>query len=65
MTNAQLQSFRDLAETMNPAPKGWQWIGVHMSQQMFGITQDRAESMASRFGGRAEPMPIFSGEVVR
>jgi hypothetical protein len=34
----------------------WQWIGPHLSQRMFGITQERAEAYAARHGGEAKPM---------
>lgn len=56
MNNAQLQAFRDIADAMQAKPADWQWIGPHMSQRMFGITQERAEAFALRHGGKAEPM---------
>ena len=37
-------------------PTGWQWIGKHMSQRMFDITEARAKDYADRFGGEAKPM---------
>lgn len=57
MTDATLQTFRDLAEALaGPDPQDWQWIGPHMSQRMFGITQKRAEGYAERHGGEARRM---------
>ena len=55
MNNATLQGFRALAEAMI-GEANWQWIGPHMSQRMFGITQERAEAYAARHGGEAKPM---------
>lgn len=55
MTNATLQAFRDIAETMI-GTADWQWIGPHMSQRMFGITRERAEGYAKAHGGTAQPM---------
>ena len=58
MTNAQLQSFREIAAAMHgDVPQTWQWIGPHMSQRMFGISQARAEGLVKAYGGHAEPMP--------
>ena len=54
MNDQVLYSFREIAEKMNTAPADWQWIGVHMSQRMFGITEARAKDYASRHGGKAE-----------
>ena len=34
----------------------WQWIGPHMSQRMFGITEKRAKEYAAKHGGKAEQM---------
>ena len=52
--DATLQNFRHLAELMaGPEPQDWQWIGPHMSQRMFGITEERAKSYAERHGGTA------------
>jgi hypothetical protein len=56
MNDATLQHFRNLADTMRSAPADWQWIGPHMSQRMFGITQARAQDYAARFGGDARRM---------
>lgn len=56
MNNATLQHFRDLAEAMRNAPADWQWVGPHMSQRMFGITEARAKDFAARFGGTASRM---------
>ena len=57
MNNAQLQNFRAFAAAMQTEPNNWQWIGPHMSQRMFGITEARAKAYAARHGGKAEPMP--------
>lgn len=51
-----LQSFRDLAKAMRTEPNDWQWIGPHMSQRMFGITEKRAKAYAARHGGTAMQM---------
>lgn len=57
MNNAQLFAFRALAETMNGGETAdWQWIGKHMSQRMFGITEKRARAYAERHGGEAKQM---------
>lgn len=56
MNDAQLQAFRDIADAMQAKPANWQWIGPHLSQRMFGITQERAEAYAKAHGGTAEPM---------
>lgn len=57
MTDATLTSFRALADAMaGPTPRDWQWIGPHLSQRMFGITAQRAQDYAERFGGHALPM---------
>ena len=58
MTNAQLQAFRRIAAQMaGETPTDWEWVGQHMSQRMFGITQERAEGYAARHGGTARRMP--------
>lgn len=56
MNEATLQAFRAIAEAMNSEPTNWQWIGQHMSQRMFGITETRAKAYAERHGGVAERM---------
>lgn len=54
MNNTQLQAFRTIADHMaGPQPRDWQWIGEHMSQRMFGITEERAKRYAKRYGGIA------------
>ena len=58
MNDATLQSFRDLAAAMTTEPQTWQWVGAHMSQRMFGITERRAKDYAARFGGAASPMAL-------
>lgn len=55
MTETTLQAFRDIADKMMP-DQGWQWIGPHMSQRMFGISEKRAKDYAAKFGGEAKPM---------
>jgi hypothetical protein len=58
MTDAQLTAFRTIAETLaGPEPQDWQWIGPHMSQRMFGISERRARAYAERHGGEARRMP--------
>lgn len=57
MTDAQLEGFREIARLMaGDEPQDWQWIGPHMSQRMFGITEKRAREYAERHGGEATKM---------
>jgi hypothetical protein len=56
MNQATLFYFRAIAEAMNTEPTNWEWIGPHMSQRMFGITESRAKAYASRHGGVARQM---------
>lgn len=57
MTNTRLEGFRMLAAAMRGGePDDWQWIGPHMSQRMFGITEKRAREYAARHGGEAKQM---------
>lgn len=56
MNETTLIAFRKLAEAMNSEPTDWQWIGPHMSQRMFGITESRAKGYAVRHGGTASKM---------
>jgi hypothetical protein len=56
MSNSQILAFRAIADAMQTAPTDWQWIGVHMSQRMFGITEARAKAYAERHGGVATKM---------
>lgn len=55
MTTATLQAFREIADQMI-GKADWEWVGLHMSQRMFGITQERAEAYAQRHGGTARKM---------
>ena len=57
MNNAQLEAFRQIATLMQAEPANWQWIGPHMSQRMFGITEFRAKQYAARHGGEAKQIP--------
>lgn len=57
MTDAQLSYFRSIADAMRGGePADWQWVGPHMSQRMFGITERRAKEYAARHGGEAKKM---------
>lgn len=56
MNDTTLEGFRQIAAAMEPAAHDWQWIGQHMSQRHFGITQAKAEAFAARHGGKAEKM---------
>jgi hypothetical protein len=57
MNDATLDVFRQLADTLGRGePRDWQWIGPHMSQRMFGITEPRARAYAERHGGTASRM---------
>lgn len=55
MNDATIYGFRAIAAVMI-GEANWQWIGPHMSQRMFGITQKRAEEYAAKHGGEAKPM---------
>lgn len=64
MTDATLTHFRNLADAMSgPAPKDWEWIGEHMSQRMFGITEARATEYARLYGGIARKMPSLEERI--
>ncbi len=52
MTDSTLQAFREIAEQMI-GKADWEWVGPHMSQRMFGITEQRAKDYAARHGGTA------------
>lgn len=57
MNDAVLNQFRELAGIMaGSEPHDWQWIGPHMSQRMFGITEKRAREYARIHGGEAKRM---------
>lgn len=56
MNYAVLAQFQAYAEAMNPEPANWQWIGQHMSQRLFGITEKRAKAYATTHGGIASPL---------
>jgi len=57
MNTAALAEFRRLADALaGPEPQDWEWIGQHMSQRMFGITEQRAKAYAARHGGQARQM---------
>ena len=57
MNQAHLTEFQRLAELLaGPDPRDWQWIGPHMSQRMFGISENRARAYAERHGGEARKM---------
>lgn len=58
MTEATLEGFRQIAAAMQPEPTNWQWIGPHLSQRMFGITEARAKKYAASHGGEAKEMEI-------
>lgn len=56
MNDAQLDAFRQIAQNMNGEPQDWQWVGPHLSQRMFGISEQRAKDYAKRYGGEAKQM---------
>lgn len=56
MNDAQLAGFRQIAAAMQTQPTDWEWIGPHMSQRMFGITEQRAKEYAAKHGGIARKM---------
>lgn len=57
MNDAQLNAFREIAEAMRgPEAQDWQWIGPHVSQRVFGISERRAKSYAEAHGGHARRM---------
>lgn len=51
-----LFTLRAIAEAMQTEPTNWQWVGQHLSQRMFGITEARAKAYAARHGGVASQM---------
>ena len=56
MNDMTLTAFREIAAAMQTEPTTWQWIGPHMSQRMFGITEKSAKEYASQYGGVASKM---------
>lgn len=56
MNDATLVGFRQIYAAMEPTEQNWQWIGPHMSQRMFGITEKRAKDYAAKHGGEARKM---------
>lgn len=60
MNNSTLDHFRALADIMAGPDTDWQWIGVHISQRLFGISEIRAKDYAARFGGVASKMEVRS-----
>lgn len=57
MNDAALLAFRAIADQMQGGtPQNWQWVGKHMSQRMFGISEERARAYAERHGGEARQM---------
>ena len=56
MNDAQLEAFRQIAQAMNNEPTDWQYNGPYLSQQHYGITRTRAESLVARYGGVARQM---------
>jgi hypothetical protein len=56
MNYAQLRYFESLYEAMQTEPHDWEWVGPHMSQRMFGISEKRAKAYAKRHGGAARKM---------
>lgn len=57
MNDATLNEFRNLADAMaGSEPRDWEWVGVHMSQRMFRITEARAKNYAATYGGTARKM---------
>lgn len=58
MNEATLTGFRAIAEAMGIRDEGWEWIGEHLSQRMFGITEARAKEYAAKFGGVARKTAV-------
>jgi len=56
MNDATLNAFRQIHEAMQTAPQNWQWSGQWHSQQMVGITEERAKKYAEQYGGTAKKM---------
>jgi hypothetical protein len=57
MNDATINAFRQIATQMQgEVAQNWQWIGKHMSQRMFGISEERAKAYAARHGGEARKM---------
>jgi hypothetical protein len=55
---ATLSEFRRLADAMQTESCDWEWVGPHMSQRMFGISERRARAYAERHGGTARKMEM-------
>jgi hypothetical protein len=53
---AELDYLRSLHAAMQTEPTDWQWVGRHMSQRMFGLTETRAKAYAAKHGGEARKM---------
>lgn len=59
MNDATIIAFREIAViTIGAEPQDWQWVGPHMSQRMFGISEKRACEYAARHGGSARKMVV-------
>ena len=60
ITDGDMDHFRALAEAMrearDPGATDWEWVGEHMSQRMFSITEARATRYAQTYGGTASRM---------
>lgn len=57
MNTTTLNEFRRLADALaGPEPRDWEWVGPHMSQRMFGITERRARDYVTWHGGSARRM---------
>jgi hypothetical protein len=61
MNDAVLTHFRALADALRVETADWQWIGPHLSQRMFGITEARARAYAAQYGGQAQRMTPQEG----
>jgi len=55
MNDATLQNFQNIAQQLI-GKADWQWIGPHMSQRMFGVTEKRAKEYQAKHGGEAKKM---------
>lgn len=63
MNDATLLAIREIADALeSDQPRDWQWIGPHISQRMFGITEFRAKDYARRHGGAAAKMTALEAK---
>lgn len=63
MNDAVLNHFRNIADNMGLSNGGWCWVGKHLSQQMFDISEKRAKAYAARHGGDAMTLEQYDAKM--